>query len=198
MGKLCSNSSCQDGTSSVVNHYDPTSSQIRALTSGGQEFAPVIKPDGSGFFYIDGNAQRSLKFCSLPNNSKCDSLLERGLVRLLGVSPSGQRWSSAPARDSDRDCGSCRCGIGRSQDFGPVVYHCPVRWDGEDRFWSYARTGEFSGWTEFDVRSGRPTGNTKPQHVEAGEVCPPPETAPDILKRVLSLEAELWRVPIDD
>ena len=73
-----------------------------------------------------------------------------------------------------------------------------MRWDDEDRLWTYARTSEFSGWSELDVRSGRPTGNRKPHTVEEGSICPSPETAPHILKRVLSVEAELWRVPIDD
>ncbi len=59
----------------VVNHYDPTSSQIRALTVGGQEHEPLIQPDGSGFSYIDGSAQRSLKFCPLPDGAKCRSLV---------------------------------------------------------------------------------------------------------------------------
>jgi hypothetical protein len=182
----------------VVNHYDPTSSQIRVLTSGGQESEPLIQPDASAFFYIDGNAQRSLKFCALPDNSKCESLLGPGLVAVLGVSPSGQRIVVS-VREGPRSRFRILSLQDRSvQDLGPVTYHCPVRWDEEDRFWAYARTDEFSGWTEFDLRRGRPTGNRKPQNVEEGEICPSPETAPNILKRVVSVEAELWRVPADD
>ncbi len=121
-----------------------------------------------------------------------------GVVSLLGVSPSGRRIALA-TRDGPRSRLRLLSLQDRSlQDFGTIRYHCRVRWDEEDRFWAYARTAEFGGWTEFDARSGRATGNTKPQNVEAGAMCPSLETAPDILKRVVSVEAELWRVPIDD
>jgi Protein kinase domain len=187
-----------NGGSSVVNHYDPTSSQIRALTSGGQEFEPLVRPDGSGFFHIDGNAQRSLKFCALPDNTKCVTLLERGLVGLLGVSPGGQRVV-VTTREGLRSRLRIFWMQDRSlNDLGPVAYHCPVRWDEEERLWTYARTDQFSGWSELDVRTGRPTGNRKPEIIAKGSICPSSEIAPHVLKRTLSVEAEMWRVPVGD
>ena len=182
----------------VVNHYDPTSLQIRALTSGGRELSPIIQPDGSGFFYIDGNAQRSLTFCALPNNSKCDSLPGTGVVGLLGVSPSGRRLALS-MRDGPRS----RLRVlslqdGSTQDFGPIMYHCPVRWDSEDRFWAFSQSEEFTGWTGFDVRHARPTGNKEPMDIAKGTICPHPEAGPHMLKRESSIEAELWRLPVED
>ena len=182
----------------VVNHYDPTSSQMRALTSGGRDLHPLIQPDGSAFSFIDGNAGRSLKSCALPDSSKCDLLLGPGVVALLGVSPSGLRIVLS-TREGPRARLRVLSLQDRSvQDFGPIAYHCPVRWDEEDRFWTYARTAEFSGWTEFDARRGRPTGNKKPQNVEQDSICPSTETVPHALERVLSMEAELWRTPGGD
>ena len=123
----------------------------------------LIQPDGSGFFYVDGNAQRSLKFCALPDNSKCDTLLERGIMGPLGVSPSGQRVVVSTREGLRARLRVLSLQDRSLKDLGPVVYHCPVRWDEEDRLWTYARTDDFSGWTELDVRSGRPTGTGNPR-----------------------------------
>ena len=197
MGKRCSSTRAR-AAARVVNHYDPRSSQLRALTSGGQEFQPLIQSDGSRFFYVDGNDQRFLKVCALPDNSKCATLLGPGVVGALGVSPGGQRMVVS-MREGPRARIRVLTLQDRSiQNFGPVVYNCPVKWDDEDRFWTYSRTEEFSGWTEVDVRSGRPTGRKKAQHVEQGEVCPSPEAGPHLLSRAVSVEAELWRMPVDD
>jgi hypothetical protein len=182
----------------VVNHYDPKSSKIRPLTSGGQEYQPLIHPDGSRFSYIDGGAQRSLKLCDLPDGSKCSSLFGPGVDELLGASPGGGQIVLSVREGARSRLRVLSLADGALQDLGPITYHCPVRWDGDARFWTYARTVDFSGWTEFDVRSGRPTGNKKPQDPEQGADCPPPQAAPGALKRALSAESELWRVSIDD